>query len=140
MFIAEETRRVMARLGFRTFDEMIGRSDRIGMRQAISHWKARGLDFSRIFHKPEAGPGVAIRNTESQDHELDKALDRKLIEQAQAALDHGEPVLIETGIYNTNRTVGAMLSGEVARRYGRPPCAATGGGSWKRCRWTRCGG
>jgi glutamate synthase (NADPH/NADH) large chain len=97
---------------------MIGQSDRLDMHQAISHWKARGLDFSRILHKPEAGPGIAIHNTEVQDHELDKALDRKLIEQAQPALEHGEPVLIETKVYNTNRTVGAMLSGEIARRYG----------------------
>ncbi len=118
MFVAEETRELMARLGFRTFDEMIGQSDRIDMRRAIDHWKARGLDFSRILHKPEAGPRVAIRNMEVQDHELDKALDRKLIEQAHAALEHGEPVLIETDVRNTNRTVGAMLSGEIAKRYG----------------------
>ncbi|MDH3397371.1 MAG: glutamate synthase large subunit, partial [Acidimicrobiia bacterium] len=118
MFVAEETRQLMARLGFRTFDEMIGQSDRIDMRPAISHWKARGLDFSRILHKPEADPGVAIRNTEAQNHELDKALDRKLIDQAQPAIEHGEPVLIETRVYNSNRSVGAMLSGEIARRYG----------------------
>ena len=118
MFVAEETRRLMARLGYRTFDEMIGHSERLDVRQAISHWKARGLDFSRILYTPEPEPGVAIRNTEAQDHELDKALDRKLIEQAQPALEHGEPVLIETAVYNTNRAVGAMLSGEIARRYG----------------------
>jgi glutamate synthase (NADPH/NADH) large chain len=118
MFVAEETRRLMARLGFRSYEEMIGQSDRIDMRQAISHWKARGLDFSRILHKPLAEPGVAIRNTETQIHELDKALDRKLTDQAQPALDHGESVLIETKVYNSNRSVGAMLSGEIARRYG----------------------
>jgi glutamate synthase (NADPH/NADH) large chain len=118
MFVAEETRRLMARLGFRSYAEMIGQSDRIDTRQAISHWKARGLDFSRILHKPHVGPGVAVRNTETQNHELDKALDRKLIDQAQPALDHGEPVLIETKIFNSNRSVGAMLSGEIARRYG----------------------
>ena len=118
MFVAEETRRLMARLGFRSYEEMIGQSDKIDMRQAISHWKARGLDFSRILHKPLAEPGVAIRNTETQIHELDKALDRKLTDQAQPALDHGESVLIETKVYNSNRSVGAMLSGEIARRYG----------------------
>ncbi len=118
MFVAEETRLLMARLGFRSYGEMIGQSDRIDMRQAISHWKARGLDFSRILHKPLAEPGVAIRNTETQNHELDKALDRKLTDQAQPALDHGESVLIETKVYNSNRSVGAMLSGEIARRYG----------------------
>ncbi|MGZ5382370.1 MAG: glutamate synthase large subunit [Acidimicrobiia bacterium] len=118
MFVAEETRRLMARLGFRSYAEMIGESDRIDTRQAIAHWKARGLDFSRILHKPHTEPGVAVRNTETQNHELDKALDRKLIDQAQPALDHGEPVLIETKIFNSNRSVGAMLSGEIARRYG----------------------
>jgi glutamate synthase (NADPH/NADH) large chain len=118
MFIAEETRRWMARLGFRTFDEMVGQSDRINARQAVDHWKARGLDFSRVLFKPEAGPGVAIRNTESQNHELDKTLDRVLIEQARPALDSREPVVIETAIANSHRTVGAMLSGEIAKRYG----------------------
>ena len=118
MFIAEETRRLMAQLGFRTFDEMIGQTDRIDMRQAIAHWKARGLDFSRILYKPDAGPGVAIRNSETQDHRLEDVLDRTLIAEAQPALEHGEPVVIETKVRNTDRTVGAMLSGEVAKRYG----------------------
>jgi glutamate synthase (NADPH/NADH) large chain len=118
MFVAEETRHLMARLGFRTFAEMVGQSDRLDMRRAISHWKARGLDFSRVLHKPEAGQGVAIRNSEVQDHELDKALDRKLIDQADPALEHGETVVIESAINNTNRAVGAMLSGEIAQRYG----------------------
>jgi glutamate synthase (NADPH/NADH) large chain len=118
LYVAEETRRLMARLGFRTFNEMIGQSDRIDMRPAISHWKARGLDFSRILYKPEAEPGVAIFNSEIQDHGLDQALDTMLIERSRAALEQGEPVVIETEVFNTNRTVGAMLSGEVARRYG----------------------
>jgi glutamate synthase (NADPH/NADH) large chain len=118
MFIAEETRRLMARLGFRTFNEMIGQSDRIDMRPAISHWKARGLDFSRVLYKPEAGPDVAIFNSEVQDHGLDQALDTTLIERSTASLEQGEPVVIETKVFNTNRTVGAMLSGEVARRFG----------------------
>ncbi len=118
MFIAEEVRRLMARLGFRTFAEMIGQTDRLDVRPAISHWKAQGLDFSRILHKPAAGPGVAIRNTEAQNHALDSVLDRKLIEQAQTALESGEPVLIEARVHNTDRTIGAMLSGEIARRYG----------------------
>jgi glutamate synthase (NADPH) large chain len=96
--IAEEARRLMAKLGFRTFDEMIGRSDRLDMRKAIGHWKAKGLDFTRLLHKPEAGPGVAVYNCERQDHGLDKALDRKLIEQAKPALERGEAVRIETPI------------------------------------------
>jgi glutamate synthase (NADPH/NADH) large chain len=118
MFIAEETRMLMARLGFHTFDEMIGQSDRIDMDPAISHWKARGLDFSRILYKPEVGPDVAIRNSERQDHSLNSVLDRELIAQAQPALEHQTPVVIETDVRNTDRTVGAMLSGELAKRYG----------------------
>jgi glutamate synthase (NADPH/NADH) large chain len=118
LFVAEETRRIMARLGFRTYAEMIGQSDRLNMRAAIDHWKARGLDFGRVLYKPTAGPGVAIRNCEPQDHGLERALDIQLIEKAEPALERREPVLIETSIANTNLTVGSMLSGEVARRHG----------------------
>ncbi len=118
MFIAEETRQLMAELGFRSFQEMIGRSDRLVMREAIDHWKARGLDFSRVFARPDAGPGVAISNTESQDHRLYEALDNQLIELAAPALEASRNVRIELPVSNSNRTVGAMLSGEVARRYG----------------------
>ncbi len=118
MFYAEDTRRWMAKLGFRTFDEMIGRADCLDTRPAIDHWKAQGLDLSSILRPSEAAEGVAVRNLESQDHGLDKALDNTLIEQSQAALTDATPVNIETTIRNTNRTVGAMLSGEVAKRYG----------------------
>jgi glutamate synthase (NADPH/NADH) large chain len=118
MFVAEEVREWMAKLGFRTVNEMIGRSDKLDMRHAISHWKAKGLDFSRILHKPEMGPEVAVYNCESQDHGLDKALDNILIQQAMPALERQEPVQITTQINNSNRTFGAMLSGEVAKRYG----------------------
>lgn len=118
LFVAEEVRELMARLGFRTWQEMIGQSDRLNMRPAIDHWKAKGLDFSRVLHKPEPREGVAIYNCETQDHGLDKALDNWLIEQARPALEKQEPVRIETEIRNTNRSVGAMLSGEVAIRYG----------------------
>ena len=117
-FVAEEVRQMMAKLGFRTIDEMIGRSDRLDMHRAISHWKASKIDLSKILYKPEAGPGVAIRNCERQDHGLDKALDRIIIEQAKPALEERRPVRIETAIRNYNRTFGAMLSGEVAKRYG----------------------
>ncbi|HHJ17027.1 MAG TPA: glutamate synthase large subunit [Gammaproteobacteria bacterium] len=117
-FVAEEIRRLMAKLGFRTMDEMIGRSDKLDMRKCIEHWKARGLDYSRILHKPEAGPDVALYHNEAQDHGLDKALDNKLIEQARPALERGESVKIETPVCNVNRSVGAMLSGRVAERYG----------------------
>ena len=117
-FVAEEIRQLMSGLGFRTFNEMIGRIEKLDMRRAIDHWKARGLDFSRILYKPAAGPDVRVFNCEQQEHGLDRALDNKLIEQARPALERGEPVRIETGIRNTNRTVGAMLSGRVAERYG----------------------
>jgi len=118
LYVAEEARELMAKLGFRSIDEMIGRSDRLDMRRAIKHGKAQGLDFSRILHKPEPKPGVATRRCEQQDHGLDKALDHGLIEQALPALEQRTPVRIETPVRNINRTIGAMLSGEVARRYG----------------------
>ncbi|HEB98181.1 MAG TPA: glutamate synthase subunit alpha, partial [Thiotrichales bacterium] len=117
-FVAEEVRRLMAKLGFRSFDEMVGRMDRLDMRRAIDHWKARGLDYSRILHMPHTEPGEKVYNCEAQDHGLEQALDNRLIEQAQPALERGEPVKIETPVKNTNRTVGAMLSGRVAERYG----------------------
>ncbi len=117
-FVAEELREIMARLGFRTLNEMIGRVDRLDMRKAIDHWKAGGVDLSKLLHQAPAREGVAIWNVERQDHGLDKALDHKLIEAAQPALEKGEPVQIDLPVTNVNRTVGAMLSGEVARRTG----------------------
>jgi glutamate synthase (NADPH/NADH) large chain len=117
-FVAEEIREIMAKLGFRSFSEMIGQSDRLNMRTAIDHWKAQGLDYSRLLTKPEAAEGVAIYNTETQDHGLDKAADHELIRQAGPALENGEKVTIETRIHNYNRTFGTMLSGRVAERYG----------------------
>jgi glutamate synthase (NADPH/NADH) large chain len=117
-FVAEEARKYMAELGFRTWSEMVGQSDRLDMRKAINHWKAKGLDYSRLLKKPEAGPEVAVHNCEQQDHGLDKAIDLELIKRAQPALERGEAVKIEIGIHNYNRTFGTMLSGRVAERYG----------------------
>jgi len=117
-FVAEEIRALMAQLGFRRFDDMIGQSQHLDMRHAITHWKAQGLDFSRILHKAEAAPGTRVYHCEVQDHGLDKALDNELIRLAQPALENGTPVRIDLPIRNTNRTVGTMLSGEIARRYG----------------------
>jgi glutamate synthase (NADPH/NADH) large chain len=117
-FVAEEIRGLMAKLGIRKFNDLIGRSDLLDMRKGIEHWKARGLDFSRIFHQPQIGPEVSRFHTETQDHGLDKALDHRLIELAKPALERGEKVTIEMPIRNINRTVGTMLSGEVAKRYG----------------------
>ncbi|MCP1574432.1 glutamate synthase [Herbaspirillum rubrisubalbicans] len=115
-FIAEEARQIMAQLGIRKFDDLIGRADLLDRSKAIAHWKAKGLDFSRIFHQPESK--LPVYHTDVQDHGLDKALDHKLIAQAKIALEKGEKVSFISPIKNLNRTVGAMLSGEVAKRYG----------------------
>jgi glutamate synthase (NADPH/NADH) large chain len=117
-FVAEELRQIMAEMGFRTITEMIGRVDRIDLRPAIDHWKAKGVDLSKLLHEVKVEPEIARWNSERQDHGLDKALDHVLIAAAEPALDRGQPVLIEQEVRNINRTVGAMLSGEVARRYG----------------------
>ena len=117
-YIAEEVRELMAALGFRTMDEMVGRVDRLEMRKAIDHWKARGLDFSSILYNPEVPLRVGRRRTMKQDHGLHQALDYKLIDHAQEALEHQTPVEFMLPIRNVHRTVGAMLSGEIARRYG----------------------
>jgi glutamate synthase (NADPH/NADH) large chain len=111
-------RELMAQLGFRTLDEMVGRVDRLDMAPAVDHWKAKGVDLSRLLYQEPAKPGVAIYHCETQDHGLDKALDNELIEAAMPALDYRQPVRIEKSIRNVHRTVGAMLSGEVAKRYG----------------------
>jgi glutamate synthase (NADPH) large chain len=117
-FIAEEVREIMASLGVRTFSELVGQSDWLDKDRAIGHWKSRGLDFSGLFHKPDVPDSVAIYNCERQDHHLEKVLDRKLIAEAKPALDSKKPVKITTTIKNSDRSCGAMLSGEVAKRYG----------------------
>ncbi|WP_456418239.1 glutamate synthase large subunit, partial [Thiolapillus sp.] len=117
-FVAEELRQIMAKLGFRSVEEMIGQVDRLDMRRAVDHWKARGLDYSRLLAKPEAAPGDKVYNCEEQDHGLEQALDNQLIQQAQSALESGEAVQIEVDIHNYNRSLGAMLSGRVAEKYG----------------------
>ncbi|MEI6069137.1 MAG: glutamate synthase large subunit [Methylococcaceae bacterium] len=116
--IAGDVRRWMAKLGFRSFDEMVGRSDKLDMQRALSHWKTEGLDFSRIFYRPDVDNTTAVYHREQQDHGLEHALDHVLIAQAQPALEHGQAVVINTPIRNVNRTFGAMLSGQVAKRYG----------------------
>jgi glutamate synthase (NADPH/NADH) large chain len=117
-FVAEELREIMAKMGFKTVNEMIGRVDRIDMRRALEHWKAKGVDLSKVLHQMPAKDGVAIYNCEQQNHGLQKALDHELIAASQPALEHGKPVRIERPIRNVHRTVGAMLSGEIAKRYG----------------------
>jgi glutamate synthase (NADPH/NADH) large chain len=117
-FIAEQVRRYMAQLGFRTFDEMVGRVDMLDARKAVDHWKAKGIDLSTVLYNPQVPSRVARRCIHSQDHGLDQALDYKLIDHAREAIENGTPVEIKLPIRNIHRTVGAMMSGEIARRYG----------------------
>ena len=117
-FVAAEVRELMASLGIRSFNELIGRADLLDTKRGIEHWKARGLDFSRIFYLPEMPAEVARYHCEQQDHGLEKALDNRLIELARPALERGEKVTIDMPIRNINRTVGTMLSWEIAKRYG----------------------
>ena len=117
-FIAEEVRELMAQLGFRTIDEMIGRSDRLDMKRALDHYKAKGLDFSKIFYRPDVGPEVAVRRVVEQDHGLQFALDQELLPLAAPALERGESVEIDMPIRNVNRTVGTILGSELTRKYG----------------------
>ncbi len=115
-FVAEEARQIMAQLGMRKFDELIGRSDLLDTKKGISHWKARGLDFSRVFHRPALPPEVARIHNDVQDHGLERALDVKLIEKCLPAFEKGEKVQFMQEVTNVRRTVGAMLSGELIRR------------------------
>ena len=117
-FVAEEVREIMAALGFRTFDEMIGQVQMLDQSKLVAHWKAKGLDFSKLFVKQEALPGQKIYHAEAQNHHLEAVLDRRLIAQSQAAIDRGAPVKIEMEINNTDRSAGAMLSGTIAKIYG----------------------
>jgi glutamate synthase domain-containing protein 2/glutamate synthase domain-containing protein 1/glutamate synthase domain-containing protein 3 len=117
--LAEEVREIMARLGFRTIDEMVGRVDRLDAREAIAHWKARGLDFSTILHRPEVPASVKTHCQERQDHGIERSLDMTtLLERCRPALEEKKPVRLELPIRNINRTVGTILSSEVTRRYG----------------------
>ena len=115
-FVAEEARQIMAQLGIRRFDELIGRADLLDTRKGIAHWKAKGLDFSRVFHQPQVPAEVPRYQVDVQDHGLHKALDVKLIEKCRAALEKGEKVQFMDEARNVNRSVGAMLSGELIRR------------------------
>ena len=117
-YIAEEVREIMAQLGFRTMDEMIGRVDMLEARHAIEHWKAKGLDLTAITYVPPVPLRVGRRCLIAQDHGLSAALDYKLIDHAKEAIENGTPIEIKLPIRNIHRTVGAMLSGQIARRHG----------------------
>ncbi len=117
-YVAEEVRSLMAEMGFATFAEMIGQSDILDTEAATDHWKSKGLDFTKLFYKPDVAQDVAIFNSDRQDHPIHDILDRKFIKAAQPALESRKPVKESFDIGNTDRTAGAMLSGEVAKRYG----------------------
>jgi glutamate synthase domain-containing protein 2/glutamate synthase domain-containing protein 1/glutamate synthase domain-containing protein 3 len=117
-YVAEDLRRVMANLGFRTVNEMVGRVDCLVQRTDINHWKAKAIDLSAILYNPPMPSYVGRRCTDAQDHGLEKALDYKLIEMTQEAIENRMPVSLSMPIRNIHRTVGTMLSGEIARRYG----------------------
>jgi glutamate synthase (NADPH/NADH) large chain len=117
-FVAEEVRELMAELGFRTLSEMVGQLDVLDRDKAIDHWKANGLDFSKLFYDPKMGDDVPVYHCETQIHHIDDILDREFIKQAQPALENREPVKLNMKISNYNRSAGAMLSGEVAKKYG----------------------
>ena len=117
-FVAEEIRELMAQLGFRTMADMIGRVDRLDVRTAVDHWKARGVDLSSILHEPEVPSSIGRRCVQPQDHGLDRALDNTLIERCAEAIEHRRPVDISLPIRNVNRTVGTMLGSKISRRWG----------------------
>ena len=117
-FVAEELRELMAQIGIRRLEDLIGRSDLLDMKKGVEHWKAKGLDYSRIFYRPERKLDEPVSHCAVQDHGLDKALDNQLIDLAKPALEKGKPVKINLPIRNANRTVGAMLSSRVAEKYG----------------------
>jgi glutamate synthase (NADPH/NADH) large chain len=117
-FVAEEVRELMAELGYRHFDEMVGQMQMLDKTEALGHWKAKGLDFTKLFHKPPNPDQVAIFHSEVQNHPISDVLDRKLIEAARPALESGTPVQIKMDVRSVNRSVGAMLGGAVAKRYG----------------------
>jgi glutamate synthase (NADPH/NADH) large chain len=116
-FVAEEARQIMAQLGIRRFEDLIGRADLLDVRKGITHWKARGLDFSRVFAEPSVPADVARHHVEEQDHGLGRALDKRLIQQCLPAFERGEKVQLLQSVRNINRTVGAMLSGELIRHH-----------------------
>ena len=117
-FVAGELRRIMAAMGFRTVAEMVGRVDRLEMTRVHRHWKASGVDLSRILHSVTPRDGGSLRHTESRDHGLESALDHELIARCSPAVERSDPVVIDVMIGNCNRSTGAMLSGRIAEKYG----------------------
>jgi glutamate synthase domain-containing protein 2/glutamate synthase domain-containing protein 1/glutamate synthase domain-containing protein 3 len=117
-FVAEEVRRIMAELGFRKFEDMVGRVDRLRTRKAIDHYKARGLDFSGVFYQPDVADGRAIRRCSNQPGKLSDHVDWQILEKARPAIEERKRTVIEFAVHNTNRTVGTILSSHIVRKYG----------------------
>ena len=117
-FVAEEVRRIMSQLGFEKFEDMVGRVDLLQTTRAIDHWKAKGLDFSAVFHQPVVSEKNAVRFFDAQPNRLTDHLDWKILEQAKPAIEHGQKTAIKVAIRNTNRTVGAILSNQIIKTYG----------------------
>src|SRR6202008_3087073 len=117
-FVAEEVREIMAQLGFKKFHDMVGQTQMLDQTSLVAHWKAKGLDFSKLFVRQKEEKGQKIYHSEAQNHHLEAVLDRRLVERSQAALDRGAPVRIDMEIHNTDRSAGAMLSGAIAKIYG----------------------
>src|SRR3989475_3130732 len=117
-FVAEELRQIMAKLGFRSVKEMIGRVDKLKAQKAIDHWKAKGLDLTPLLHAPDVGPEIARYCVQKQDHGLADVLDNKLIELCKPAIERGEKVTLDLPIRNVNRTGGTMMSSRIAKKYG----------------------
>ena len=117
-FVAEEVRKYMAEMGFKTFNEMIGQSQMLDKKDVIEQWKAKGIDLSRVLYKPETDEDEKVYNSEDQDHNLDSVLDQELILLAKQSIENQMPVLIEKEISNVDRTTGAMLSNQIAKKYG----------------------
>ena len=117
-FVAEEARSYMSKMGFKTFNEMIGQAQFLDTNEAVKHWKTKGMDFEKLFYKPDAWEGDSIYRSQQQDHDIHEILDRKLIEQSKQAIDNSQATQIFSEIKNTDRSTGAMLSGEIAKVHG----------------------
>ena len=117
-FVAEEARSYMSKMGFKTFNEMIGQAQFLDTDEAVKHWKTKGMDFEKLFHKPEPWKGDTLYRSQKQDHDIHEILDRKLVKESEKAINKFQPVQIKSEIKNTDRSVGAMLSGAIAKIHG----------------------
>ena len=117
-FVAEEARSYMSKMGFKTFNEMIGQAQFLDTDEAVKHWKTKGMDFEKLFHKPEPWKGDTLYRSQKQDHDIHEILDRKLVRESEKAINKFQPVQIKSEIKNTDRSVGAMLSGAIAKIHG----------------------